>query len=269
MRYNNGRIDKDSTPHMITVNAQNITIPLILTLVAGLSTTIGSLAFFSIKNFEDRHLVLALGLSAGAMLYISLVELLRTAIEGIGFVPANLYFFVGVAVMMLIDFLIPHQYLNEKQGQSGKHKSLYSTGVLIAFGIAIHNLPEGLAVFLSGLSDLHLGIALAVAIAIHNIPEGVAICIPIYYATKSKTKAFTYSFLSGMVEPLGAVIGLMLIGTTISPKLIDGIFAFVAGIMVFICFDELLPQAFTKDQHKPAITGIFLGIIIMMMSLSF
>ncbi len=135
---------------MITVNAQNITIPLILTFVAGLSTTIGSLAFFTIKNFKDRHLVLALGLSAGAMIYISLVELLRTAIDGIGFIHANFAFFAGVAVMMLIDYFIPHQYLNEKQGQPGKHKSLYSTGVLIAFGIAIHNLPEGFAVFLSG-----------------------------------------------------------------------------------------------------------------------
>ena len=254
---------------MVTINAQTITVPLILTFVAGLSTTIGSLAFFTIKNFKDRHLILALGLSAGSMIYISLVELLRTAIDSVGFVPANLVFFAGVAFMMIIDFLIPHQYLNEKQGVSKEHSNLYSTGVLIALGIAIHNLPEGLAVFLSGLSDIHLGIALAVAIAIHNIPEGVAICIPIYYATRSKTKAFTYSFLSGIVEPLGAVIGIMLIGSSISEKLVDYLFAFVAGIMIFICFDELLPQAFSKDQHKPAIIGIFIGIIVMMISLSF
>ena len=179
---------------MITINAQTITVPLILTLVAGLSTTLGSLAFFAVKKFKDSYLVFTLGLSAGAMIYISLVELLRTAIDDVGFVYANLAFFFGISTMMVIDFLIPHHYLNEKESQSTEHQHLYSTGVLVALGIAIHNLPEGLAVFLSGLTDIHLGISLAIAIAIHNIPEGIAICIPIYYATRSKTKAFTYSF---------------------------------------------------------------------------
>ena len=253
---------------MIDLSHSNTTIPFMLTCLAGLSTVIGSFIFLFIKRFKDKHLIFCLGLSAGAMLYISLVELLGTAIHTVDFIPANLSFMFGIIVMMLIDFLIPHQYLQEREGIDPRRKALYSTGVLTAAGLAIHNLPEGFAVFLSGVADIKVGIAFAIAIAAHNIPEGIAVSVPIYYATKSKRKAFTWSFISGVAEPLGAIIGLLLFGAYLSETLIAYLFAFVAGIMVFICLDELLPQAFQKDYHQHAIGGLLVGMIIMIASLS-
>ena len=224
--------------------------------------------FFLIKKFKNSHLVFCLGLSAGSMLYISFVELLSDSISDIGFITANAVFIGGILFMMLIDFLVPHHYLNEKEGLHQEHKGLYPVGILIALGIAIHNFPEGMAVFISGLSDIHLGIALAVAIAVHNIPEGIAISIPIYYATRSKNKALLYSFLSGIAEPLGAVLVIFWLGSSINKDTIGYLFSFVAGIMVFICFDELLPQAIKIDYHKHAIAGILLGMLAMIASLS-
>jgi zinc transporter, ZIP family len=138
---------------------------------------------------------------------------------------------------------------------------------LIALGIAIHNLPEGLAVFISAVADIKLGAALAFAIAIHNIPEGIAVAVPIYYATKSRSKAFWFSVASGLAEPLGALIGLFFLSHYINPALIGYLFALVAGIMVFISFDELLPQMFGSDQHQRAIQGLLLGMFIVMVSL--
>jgi zinc transporter, ZIP family len=177
-------------------------------------------------------------------------------------------FLVGIGCMMLIDFLIPHQYFEENTELDPKHKKLYSTGILLALGIAIHNLPEGFAVFISAASNLHLGTALAVAIAAHNIPEGIAVSIPIYYATRSKSKAFTLSLLSGIAEPIGALLGILILGSVLTDTTVNYLFSLVAGIMVFICFDELLPQAFSRKFHKHAISGIFFGIIVMIISLS-
>jgi len=252
----------------IAITQHTVVLPLILTTVAGLSTVFGSMIFFLIKKFKNSHLVFCLGLSAGAMLYISFVELLSKAIIDIGFTYANLFFLVGILAMMLIDFLVPHKYLNETEGLHHEHAELYPVGVFIALGIAIHNFPEGMAVFISGLSDIHLGIALAVAIAVHNIPEGIAVSIPIYYATRSKNKAFLYSFLSGIAEPIGAVLVILWLGSSISSSTIGYLFSFVAGIMVFICFDELLPQAMKIDYHKHAIAGILLGMLAMIISLA-
>jgi zinc transporter, ZIP family len=252
----------------IILTRESITIPLLLTLLAGLSTAIGSLIFLFIKRFKDSHLIFCLGFSAGAMLYISFVELLRISINDLGFLTANLFFIAGIAIMMVIDFCVPHRYLQEQEGIDPKRKALYSTGILTAMGLAIHNLPEGFAVFLSGVANLKLGIAFAIAIAAHNIPEGIAVSVPIYYATKNKRKAFTLSFLSGIAEPIGAIIGILLFKPFLTQAVVAYLFALVAGIMVFICFDELLPQAFNKDYHHQATIGLLLGILVMIASLS-
>ncbi len=252
----------------LTISQHTIFIPLMLTTIAGLATVVGSLVFFLIKNFKNSYLVFCLGLSAGAMLYVSFVELLTSAITNIGFIPANLGFITGIIFMMAIDFIIPHKHMSEKDGINTEHKDLYPTGILLATGIAIHNFPEGMAVFISSLSDPHLGTALAIAIAAHNIPEGIAIAMPIYYSTRSKGKAFLYSFFSGIAEPLGAILMIVWLGNSVTSTTVDYLFAFVAGIMVFICFDELLPQAFKKDYHRIAISGILTGMLIMIASLS-
>jgi len=253
----------------IILSTETVVIPLLLTVIAGLATCIGSLIFLFIKRFKDTHLVFCLGLSAGAMIYVSFVELLRTAISTNGFITANLIFMAGIIFMMIIDFITPHEYLLEKEGLNPEYKQLYPTGVFIAIGITIHNFPEGMAVFLSGVANLHLGIALAIAIAAHNIPEGIAVSMPIYYSTKSKGKAFLYSFLSGIAEPIGAIIALVFFYNILTESIIGNLYAFVAGIMVFISFDELLPQAFQTDHHHHAIYGLLFGIMVMMFSLAF
>ena len=245
----------------------DITVPFILTCLAGLSTCVGSLLLFSVKKFKNSYLTFCLGLSSGAMMYISFMELLPEAQETLSLIETNLFFFLGIGIMMLIDFVFPHQYLQEREGLT-ENQSIFSTGLLTAAGVAIHNIPEGMAVFISGMVDIHIGVALAIAIAAHNIPEGIAVAAPIYYATGSKAKAFLYSFFSGVAEPLGAVLMLILFKDHIDALWLARIFAIVSGIMVFICLDELLPQTFNKDFHKQAISGILCGFLVIFLSLT-
>jgi ZIP family zinc transporter len=245
----------------------NIEIPLMLTILAGLSTGIGSLISLFIKDFKKSYLFFALGLSAGVMIYVSFAELLSTAVADVGFMNANIAFFLGIAFIMAIDFIIPHQYIEERIKVDKKDRKLMSAGIFTAIGIAIHNLPEGLAVFVSSLSDISLGIPLAFAIAMHNIPEGIAVAVPILYATKSKTKAFWYSFLSGVAEPIGAVIGILLLAPFINDSVISLSLAFVAGIMVFISFDELLPASFKGEKGHVPMMGLIIGMAMMALSL--
>jgi len=174
---------------------------------------------------------------------------------------------MGVIIIYLIDLLIPHIYKEERE--MGDGYKLKKTSILVALGIAIHNFPEGIAVLFSSLSDVRLGILVAVAIALHNIPEGIAVSIPIYYAKKSKRKAFWYSFLSGIAEPMGAVLALILFYPFISQFSLNLMFAIVAGIMVFISFDELLPTCFKYKESHLSILGLFIGMFIMSIGLFF
>jgi ZIP family zinc transporter len=151
--------------------------------------------------------------------------------------------------------------------QAAKFKKLYRMGMFTAMAIAIHNFPEGLATFVSALKDVRLGTAIAVAIAIHNIPEGIAVSIPIYYATGSRRKAFYYSFLSGLSEPVGALIGYAIVFSFFSETVFGILFASVAGIMVFISLDELLPTAREYGQHHLAAYGLVGGMMLMALSL--
>jgi zinc transporter, ZIP family len=247
----------------------NIWIPLGLTVLAGLSTGVGSLIAFFIKNYCNKFLCFSLGMSAGVMLYVSFVELLPEAIKSVGFFYANLAFFGGILFIMLIDFLIPHKYIEERVNVPNKHKKLMAAGIFTAIGIAIHNIPEGLAVFISSVDDLSLGIPLAFAIALHNIPEGIAVAIPICYATKSKRKAVFWSFLSGVAEPLGAVIGIIFLMPYLNETILNLSLAFVAGIMVFISFDELLPVAYKENHTHISDIGVIVGMFIMASSLYF
>lgn len=140
-------------------------------------------------------------------------------------------------------------------------------GGFTALAIGIHNFPEGLATFTAAMSDPNLGIAIAVAIAIHNIPEGIAVSVPVFYATGNKKKAFTLSFLSGLSEPIGAIIGYLLLMQFMSPLVFGIVFAAVAGIMVFISIDELLPAAQEYGEHHLSIYGLVGGMGVMALSL--
>jgi ZIP family zinc transporter len=243
-----------------------IWLPLLLSFLAGIFTVIGSLITFLIRDLKRSYLQFSLGLSAGVMIYISFIELLASAIKNIGAVRANVAFFSGIVLFMLIDFFIPHEYIEERAKINNYDKKLMKAGILITLGIAIHNFPEGMAVFMSSLANIKLGIILAIAIALHNIPEGLAVAMPIFYATKSKTKAFWYSFLSGFAEPVGAVIALFILMPILTPSILYFSLALVAGIMVVISFDELLPLSCESGSYHLAISGIIIGMLIMALS---
>lgn len=253
-----------------------------MTLLAGLATGIGSLlALFPMKK-EQRFLAFALGFSAGVMIYISLVELLPSGIEYLektysqrmANIIGLIAFFGGMLCVAIIDKLLPEHKtaddaidvtLNDKTKKGDK--KLLHTGIITALAIGIHNFPEGLASFISALSEPNIAIPIIVAIALHNIPEGLAVSAPIYYATKSKKKAFILSFLSGLAEPFGAFIGYLILMPFMTNEVFGVIFAVIAGIMVYISFSELLPSTFERGNKTTATVGICGGMAIMGISL--
>lgn len=241
---------------------------LLLTTAAGLATTIGSLIGLAVKKPGPRFISFTLGFSAGVMILVSFVELLQQSIEDIGFLSAHAAFFAGMLCFFLIDALVPHDYIGqhdhtEKQGDS----RMMRTSLLVALGIGVHNFPEGMATFVGALEDINLGIAIAVAIAIHNIPEGLAVSAPVYAATGSRKKAFLWSFLSGVSEPIGAGIAALVLLPFLTPALLGWILAGVAGIMVAISIDELVPVAKSFGAEHTPIIGVISGMVIMALSL--
>ncbi len=261
----------------------NVLFALALTLFAGLATGIGSLIGFMSKTFNPKFLSAALGFSAGVMIYVSTIEIFPKAKaslvadfgEKTGYSITVLSFFAGIAIIAIIDKLIPsfenpHEMNSVSKLETSDEKEkrkLMRMGLFSALAIAIHNFPEGLATFMSGISDPALGISVAVAIAIHNIPEGLAVSAPIYYATKNRKKAFLLSFLSGLSEPIGALIGYFLLRSLFNGTTFGIIFASVAGIMVYISLDELLPTAEEFGEHHIAIFGLIGGMAVMAVSL--
>jgi ZIP family zinc transporter len=245
-----------------------IAYPLLLTTLAGACTLVGGLVFMLVKKVRAPHLSFFMGLSAGAILYVSLVELLPLSIETVGFGWANACFFGGMAVTALIDFLLPHDYMGEQVGDR-RNRKLLSVGVLTAIGIGIHNFPEGMAVFWGTLGDSEIGLMVALATAIHNIPEGIAVALPIFAATKDRLKSLKFTFLAGAAEPVGALIAFALLGPFITDSLMGYVFGAIAGVMVFVSFDELLPCCFENRRGHTAIAGITVGMMVMALSLNF
>lgn len=257
-------------------------VPFLLTLFAGLSTGIGGALVFFTDKTNHKVLSVSLGFSAGVMIYISFVELLMEGQESLihiysesaGMWISLLAFFGGIAVTMLIDKLVPEaenpHEIRELDDESKKKSGLYRVGIMSAIAIAFHNFPEGIATFVSGMQSLELGIPIAIAVAIHNIPEGISVAVPVYYATGDKRKAFRFSFLSGLAEPLGAVI-IYFIFRLMHIQSMDLFFGFilcfVAGIMVFISVDELLPGAEKYGEHHLSIYGLIAGMAVMAVSL--
>jgi len=252
----------------------NVAVALALTLLAGLSTGIGSTIAYFIRRPKIVYLAFSLGLSAGAMVYVSLVELLPKASDIVGHATGVLVFFMGILFIGIVDLLVPevenpHHYEGIEDATASHHdeRRLMRAGVVTAVAIGIHNLPEGLATFASALSDVRLGILIAVAIAIHNIPEGIAVSVPIFYATSSRNKAFFYSFLSGISEPIGALLGFLVLSPFLTPAILAGTLAFAAGIMIYISLDELLPTAHRYGHGHLVISGVVLGMLMMAVSL--
>jgi len=241
--------------------------PLLLALLAGLSTTIGGLIAFFIKKTKFSYLCIAFGFSAGVMIFISFTELLKQGIESTNIFTATLSFFGGILLIYLIDVLIPHTYKEEHTERKGKIKR---TAILLVLGITIHNFPEGIMVMFSSITNLRLGILIALAVALHNIPEGIAVSLPVFYATKNRKKAFYYSFLSGIAEPIGAVLSYLFLYQFLNEFILGVILSAVAGIMIFISFDELLPYVYKQreghNQHL-SMLGMFLGMFVIALTL--
>jgi len=264
-----------------------------LTLFAGLSTGIGSAIAFFARRSDYRFLGTAMGFSAGVMLYVSFREILPKAEAA----AARSYpddaawitlgsFFGGIAFIAAIDLLIPkaenpHEPRapldlsqlkgaepNASAGTPGSNPHLMRTGMFTALAIGIHNFPEGLVTFLAALEDVHLGVTLAIAVALHNIPEGISVSVPIYYATGSRRRAFAYSMLSGLAEPVGALVGYALLLTFFTEDVTGVLFGAVAGVMVYISLDELLPAAHRYGTSHNALLGVLGGMLVMALSLA-
>ena len=260
-----------------------------VTLGAGLATGIGSTLAFFTKTTNKSFFAVSMGFSAGIMIYLSFVEILPKATEYVatetgmvqGAAIAAGSLIAGMVLMAVIDALVPSganphentqvELIGDSQtpieGVGIEQKRLLQTGIFVALAIAIHNFPEGLATFLLVLDDPQIGIALAIAVALHNIPEGIAVSVPVYYATKSKTKAFRLSFLSGLAEPAGAVIGYLILARFLSDFLLGVIFAGVAGVMVFLAIDTLLPTARNSARGHLTVYGVMAGMSVMALSL--
>jgi len=260
----------------------NVLIAFSLTLFAGLSTGIGSLIAFFGKETNKTFLAAALGFSAGVMIYVSFTEILgkaQLALTSVyGNIPGKWYtalsFFGGVFLTLIIDRLVPsyenpHEIHSQKQMEHDypEKSKLMRMGVFTALAIAIHNFPEGLATFSAALRNPTQGVAIAIAIAIHNVPEGISVSVPVYYATESKKKAFWYSFFSGIAEPVGAVIGYLIFRQLFSDTMFGILFAAVAGIMIFVSLDELVPTAREYDSGHYSIYGLIVGMAVMAVSL--
>lgn len=288
----------------------NVWFALGLTVFAGMATGIGSMLAFFAKRTNYRFLSVATGFSAGVMLYVSFVEIFVKGVDSLvesygdplGHWINACSFFGGMALIGIIDALIPHaenpheihsEYeiaplhdpnapIPDPEHQhddcipsAHRHhnKKLMRMGLFTALAIAIHNFPEGLATFLAALEDPTLGIPIAIAIALHNIPEGISVSVPIFYATGDRKKAFIYSFLSGLAEPVGAIIAYMGIrlfvgeGGVIPPQVMGILFGGVAGIMVYISVDELLPTSRAYGKGHDSLFGLVAGMVVMAISL--
>ncbi len=262
----------------------NVVFALLLTLFAGLATGIGSLLSLLTSRTNTKFLSVALGFSAGVMIYVSLVEIFVKAKDSLveelgasqGYWMTLVGFFGGMLFIAIIDRLIPspenpHEVKSVEdmsvKPSSIEHQKLMKMGVFTALAIGIHNFPEGIATFASALQDPELGIAIAIAVAIHNIPEGIAVAVPIFYATGSRMKAFKLSFLSGLAEPVGALVAFLILMPFLNGVMFGVIFAGVAGIMVFISLDELLPAAKKYDETHSSMYGVVAGMLVMALSL--
>ncbi|KAF1084444.1 Zinc transporter ZupT [Sporotomaculum syntrophicum] len=266
------------------METQNVLLAFGLTLFAGLCTGIGGLLTLFWKETNTKFLSFVLGLSAGVMVFLSFIEFFPQAKHCLtqefgghtGAWLTTVAFFSGVFLIWLIDRLVPspenpHE-IHKVEEMNGivvniKERKLLRTGVLIAIAVIIHNFPEGVASFIAVVTNPSLGIVIAAAIAIHNIPEGIAVAVPVYAATGNKKKACLMSIISGLAEPFGALIGFMLFSLFFNDAVLGVLFAAVAGIMVFISFDELLPSAEEYGHHHLSIFGLIGGMMVMSLSL--
>ena len=252
---------------------QNFYFALLLTLFAGLATSIGGVLAFFFKKKNLNTLALGLGFSAGVMIYVSFMELLPQATGELTKIYTAktaealtiIFFFIGTLFAWLIDYCLPSHHLENKT--LNKETKLKRLGLFTALVLAVHNFPEGLTTFMATLTNTPTGISIAFAIALHNIPEGISVALPIYHATQSRQKAFWYATLSGLAEPAGAIIGFLILRNFFKGPAFGFAFALTAGIMIYISLDELLPTAHEYGQGHKIIWSILAGMLVMALGL--
>lgn len=264
---------------MLEITTEVLFIAFAVTAAAGFATVIGGLIVLLSKTPDPRLLAFGLAFAGGAMVYVSLTEIVTKSNtefisvygDGKGFAFATLWFLIGIVAVAIIDRLLPnpHEKLNIDPDEIKGHSAAYlkRVGLLTAFAITAHNFPEGLATFFTMLESPDVGLSLAIAIALHNIPEGVSIAIPVYFATNKKTWAIAACFISGLAEPIGAAIGYAILGPFLSQAVFGAVFGLIAGIMVFLSLDELLPAAKHYAKGHETVYGLVFGMIVMAISL--
>lgn len=246
---------------------------LLFSFLAGAATLLGGALAFIIKKENLAVLAVGLGLSAGVMIYVSFVELLPQALEtlqvlygaGVGERLGVGLFFAGVLAAWGIDRLLPSHHLQQQTLEPTA--KLQRLGLFTALVLTIHNFPEGLATFMAALKSPALGASVALAVALHNIPEGIAVALPVFHATGSRRKAFGYSVFSGMAEPAGALVGFMVLRHFLHEAVLGVLFAGIAGVMVYVALDELLPTAHEYGEGHQVIWGVIGGMMVMAVSL--
>ena len=248
-------------------------IALLLSLVAGMATLLGALIIFITKSKSEKILSASLGFAAGVMLSVSFLDLWtqsQTSLKGymgnrLGVILSVVFLLLGILFALGIDQFVPHDQA-EPNANDKPHQNLYRVGFVSMLAIAFHNFPEGIATFSAGYENLTMGISIALAISMHNIPEGITVAMPIYYATGKKKDAIKYTFISGMAEPLGALLAFLVLRPFINSFNLGAIFAIVAGIMIYICIEELIPSSRQYGHPRLALFATFAGIIIMPLS---
>ena len=243
---------------------------LLLSVGAGLSTLIGWLVVLVAKRKDTALLSAALGFAAGVMMSVSFMDLMPEAVQGLGHTLSSgaatalsvAFLLLGVCISALMDRLVPHDSYDAEAGEA-PHQDLFRVGLVSTAAIALHNFPEGIATFMAGLENTALGISVALAIAFHNIPEGIVVAMPVYYASGSRKRALLYTLLSGLAEPMGAILAFLILRPFISQFLLGAIFAAVSGIMLYIALEELIPSSRQYGHDRLALWCTLAGICLM------
>ena len=252
---------------------QNAVRALVLALIAGLSTLVGAALVLIGKKKSEKMISVSLGFAAGVMLSVSFVDLFPHAVDSFSQVVSDrmsvlltvLFLAVGVGLAMLLDHFVPHEAYDPNTGET-PHKNLFRVGFVSMLAIGLHNFPEGIATFMAGFEDLTLGISIAIAISLHNIPEGIAVAMPIYFSTGSRKKALYYTTISALAEPLGALLAFLVLRPFFGPGVLAAVFAAVAGIMVYISVEELIPSSRQYGHDRAALLATLTGICLMPLS---
>lgn len=238
----------------------SITAGFLASLAAGLATGLGCLPVLFVKIPSDRMLDTMLGFAAGVMVAASVFDLIMPSLQIGGLWISVLSIILGVGFIDLLDRAIPHaHFVFGLEGPSSRMQRAW----LLILAFTIHNIPEGLSVGVSfGLESFATGSALAVAIGLQNIPEGLAVALPLVREGYSKRRALIYATLSGLVEPVAGFIGVSVV--TFANVLLPYALAFAAGAMLYVVFDELIPESHTRGYHREATFGAVLGFLVMM-----